>query len=117
MTNSSKAENTAARTSLQRALRESFHYDPGARPKSIDQSSEEQKQESEPDPDLLYLPKLEVKGPRVDRGFAEAIATARPTGPQNISKWGTGIHQKDFGKLRLSVVTVLFIPINAGISW
>jgi hypothetical protein len=69
------------------------------------------------DPDTVYLPKFEVEDPPLPRGLAEAIAKSRFTGPQNKSRLGTGIREKDFGKVRASVVTVFYIPIFAGLSW
>jgi len=38
-------------------------------------------------------------------------------GPQNHSKFGTGVHEKDIGKVRISAVTVLYVPIFVKLSW
>jgi hypothetical protein len=32
-------------------------------------------------------------------------------------RWGTGVHEKDFGKVRAYSVTILYIPILVGLSW
>jgi hypothetical protein len=40
-----------------------------------------------------------------------------PKGPQNTRRLGTGIRQRDFGKVRLSTVTVFYLPIFIGASW
>jgi hypothetical protein len=69
------------------------------------------------DPDTVYLPKFEVEDRPLPRGLAEAIEKSRFAGPQNKSRLGTGIHEKDFGKVRGPVVTVFYIPIFAGLSW
>lgn len=71
----------------------------------------------ESDSELMVLPKFEVRSPRLPEGLAEAITRSRPDGPQNDSKLGTGIHEKDFGKVRAFVATVLYIPISIGFSW
>jgi hypothetical protein len=40
-----------------------------------------------------------------------------PAGPQNTTKFGTGMRQRDFGKVRVSTVTIFYIPIFIGASW
>ena len=108
---------TKSRSILRSALHASFPYDPGARAKSPEASAADQAPQGALDPEIVLMPKVEVTSRVLDRGLTAAIANWRPTGPQNHSKFGTGIHQKDFGKVRASVITILYIPVGFGLSW
>ena len=68
--------------------------------------------------DTVVLDKMTVVGHADLSRLEKAInAPRRPDGPQNSSKFGTGIHERDFGKVRVSVVTILFIPVFISASW
>jgi hypothetical protein len=110
-------ERTVAHPEMRRAVLESFRYDPELRAKDEGPSSASQSEPVKNDPEVIVLPKFEVKERRVPRGLAEAIVRARPLEPQNHSRLGTGIHQADIGKVRVSAVTVLYVPVFLGLSW
>ncbi len=99
------------------ALRDSFPYDPAVRAKSLVPASPDQAAQGTLDSDVVVLPKVEVTSRRFDRDLPAAIANWRPTGPQNHTKFGTGIRQKDFGKVRASVMTIFYIQVGVGLSW
>jgi hypothetical protein len=103
---------------IRQALAQNFPYQPEIRAKTQEQSASEVLQpQGELDPEVVVLPKFEVRSRALDRDLPAAIANYKSTAPQNHSKLGTGIHEKDFGKVRLSCVTVLYIPIQVGIGW
>lgn len=108
---------TGNRSNMRRALRESFHYDPAVRAKSLEQPAPELAPEVEGDPEIIVLPKYMVESRPLPRGLVEAVAASRSLEPQNQSRLGTGIHEKDFGKVRAYAVTVLYVPILVGFSW
>ena len=112
-------ENGATKSSsfVRGALRASFPYDPDARRKVSEASGDDPSAQATLDPAVVILPKVEVSSRVLDRRLPEAIANRRPPGPQNHSRFGTGIHEKDFGKVRASVVTILYVPVLIGISW
>ncbi|MEO7414585.1 MAG: hypothetical protein ABIZ81_14645 [Opitutaceae bacterium] len=69
------------------------------------------------DSDVVVMANFEVAARVYERGLPAAIANWRDPSPQNDGRFGTGMHQKDFGKVRASVVTILYVPILFGISW
>jgi hypothetical protein len=104
---------------VRRAVLEPFSYHPSAPQKSSEQSSPVLvlPQQEAAEPDVVVMAKFEVAARAYERGLPAAIANWRDPKPQNDSRFGTGIHQKDFGKVRASVVTILYVPIVFGISW
>lgn len=107
----------ASYSEVRRAIFDDFRYDPEVREGYEEQAVADPQSSIVNDPDTVYLPKFEVEDRPLPRGLAEAIEKSRFAGPQNKSRLGTGIHEKDFGKVRGSVVTVFYIPIFAGLSW
>jgi len=108
---------TGTHSDIRRAIRESFQYSPIVQANAQERTNPEPAPEVKNDSEIIVLPKYDVRSGPLPRGLTEAIAKARPLGPQNHSKLGTGIHEKDFGKVRFSAVTVLYIPIFVGLSW
>ena len=106
-----------AHPEMRRAIVESFRYNPELKTKNDEQPVLDLGDSVKSDPEVIILPKFEVKERRVPRGLADAIATAKPLGPQNHSKFGTGVHEKDIGKVRISAVTVLYVPIFVSLRW
>lgn len=104
---------------VRRAILAGFSYNPSAREKPPEQSSPAlvQAQPTPADPDVVVMAKFEVAARPYERGLPTAIANWRDPGPQNNTRFGTGTRQKDFGKVRASVVTILYIPIAVGFSW
>jgi hypothetical protein len=113
-----ESDTANARSNLRRVIRESFRYDPNARPKSSGQFSPALvAPQNAVDPETVVMAKLEVRSRPIDHGLSEAIAKYRDPRPQNNRKFGTGVIEKDFGKVRMSAATILYIPIAIGISW
>jgi hypothetical protein len=106
-----------ARSEMRRAVVESFRYNPEMRQEIEELTASNLEVPVPTDSDVVILEKFEVNERPVPRGLADAIAKARPLGPQNHSRFGTGIHQKDFGKVRFSAVTILYVPVFLQLSW
>lgn len=104
------------------ALRESFHYDaslhaPSANAESPASSDADDTAGGIADSDVVMLPKMAVNERPLPRDLGADIARWRGTLPQNHTRFGTGIHQKDLGKVRVSVMTLFYIPIMVGARW
>lgn len=115
------AAETRVRAQLTKAILDRHPYQPAEPAKSTEPPSADQ---SAPRPaaplgglDIVVLPKYEVRSASVTRGLTEEMVRSRPPGPINQHTFGTGVYQKDFGKVRVGVVTILFIPIQIGMSW
>jgi hypothetical protein len=108
---------TGPRTEIQQAILNSFQYRLVAKTNDQEQPTPDVAPAVGIDSDIIVLPKYEVRSRPLPRGLTEAIARSRSLGPQNQSKFGTGIHEKDFGKIRVSAITVLYIPVLVGLSW
>jgi hypothetical protein len=108
---------TGERIEIRQAVLESFRYSPVASPSNQEQPASDPTPRVESDSETIVLPKYDVRSRPLPRGLNEAVAKSRPMGPQNHTKFGTGIQEKDFGKVRLSAITVLYIPIGVGLSW
>ena len=98
------------------ALRESFHYDARLHAQAVKTGSDDDAL-SDTDSDVVMLPKMAVNERPLPRELGADIARWHSQAPQNHTRLGTGIHQKDFGKVRVSVPTLLYIPIGIGVSW
>jgi hypothetical protein len=110
--------NAKSSSKIRRAVLGSFSYDPSVRAKSLEQrSSPVLVQPVETDPDLVIMPQLEVRARPYDQGLPAAIANWRDPRPRNDTKFGTGVREKDFGKVRASVVTILYVPVLLNFSW
>jgi hypothetical protein len=68
------------------------------------------------DPDVIQMKEMRVS-PLVDRDLAADIKKTRPLKAQSHAKFGTGVYEKDFGKVRAAAVTILYVPVVVGISW
>ncbi|HEU5078819.1 MAG TPA: hypothetical protein VFT72_06380 [Opitutaceae bacterium] len=55
--------------------------------------------------------------PLIDYDLAADIKKTRPLKAQSQVKYGTGVYQKDFGKVRASAMTILYVPVLVGVSW
>lgn len=115
---SERAHRARVRLEMREAVLQTFPYDPSLRKESVDpEAGPEAPTKAQSDPDLVVLDTYEVRSRAFDRGLPEAIRRYHPPGPQNRTKFGTGIRQKDFGKVRASMVTILYIPVLVGFSW
>lgn len=102
------------------ALRESFRYDASIRAQAVPAAaadSSDAASATDDDSDVVLLPKMAVNERPLPRDLGADIARWRSQAPQNHTRLGTGIHQKDFGKMRVSVMTLFYIPIAVGASW
>jgi hypothetical protein len=69
------------------------------------------------DPDVVHLETVEVGAPRFGRELERAIESYRMHLPLNTQVMGTGVIQKDYGKLRVSRMSVLYVPVQLKFSW
>jgi hypothetical protein len=102
---------------IRKAIVERFPYNSQAKALSVARSNQDPTTVTTVDPEIVILPPFEVRSRLLDRNLTAAIENWRPPSPQNHSRFGTGIHEKDIGKVRAGVVTVLYIPILVGFSW
>jgi hypothetical protein len=104
---------------VRRVILESFPYVPPAREKAAEDSSPilVRAQPAPVDADVVVLSKLEVTASAYERHLPAAMAAYRDPRPRNTTRFGTGVRQKDFGKVRASVTTILYVPVFFGLSW
>lgn len=109
---------------MRQALLREYRYTPEA----PDATTASDATASSPTPDARPTPTAESDAVILERitvvdtsEFRELEKTMRsprpPRGPQNTRKFGTGIRERDLGKVRLSTVTIFYIPIFIGASW
>lgn len=67
------------------------------------------------DPEVVVMEELKVT-PLMDRDLGVDIKKTRPLKAASHVKFGTGVHEKDFGKIRASAVTILYVPVLFGFS-
>jgi hypothetical protein len=102
---------------IRQAILANFQYHPVVQAKSLDQPLPDLAPPVETDSEIMALPRFEVRSSRLPRGLEEAVAKSHPDGLHNDIKLGTGVYVRDFGKVRMAVATVLYIPICIGFSW
>ena len=75
--------------------------------------------ERSPNAEAIAMPKLTVFSSRVKmRDFETEITKHQARARAQKPKWGCGpIYQKDFGKIRFGVFSILYIPVAIGFSW
>lgn len=83
----------------------------------MEHSATDQMPRVETDPELVVLPSFEVRSRPLARGLEEAIAKSRPVEPRKPRKLGTGVITKDFGQVRVGVMTVFWVPFQVGLTW
>lgn len=108
---------TANYSRFRRAVLDTHPYAPVARTEPEEESIPILLTRTRADPDVLLMPKFEVFADEFDRGLHEAILNYRDPRPINNTRFGTGLRQKDFGKVRAGVVTIFYIPVMFGLSW
>ncbi|HEY0944529.1 MAG TPA: hypothetical protein VGD81_04650 [Opitutaceae bacterium] len=102
---------------IQRAIVESFPYNSNFRAENPETESPQPTQPSDVDSEVVTLPEVEVRTHTFDRQLAAALENSQPLAPRNHTVLGTGIREKDFGKVRGHVATVFYVPVRFGISW
>ncbi len=102
---------------LRTAILREFVFVPKPKPVDSENAPTAETTPSAADPDVIVLDKMVVYDHVLYRNLKTDMAKARPLAAQSHSKFGTGIHEKDFGRIRAYSVTILFIPILVGASW
>jgi len=112
-----QSEGSVSRQEIRFAMLDGFHFE--AKEISLaDRNSPILKAtENVAEPDAVVLEKMVVKGRRRYKDLSTDVGRASPLRAQSQSGFGTGIHEKDFGKIRAYSLTILYVPIQAGISW
>jgi hypothetical protein len=67
------------------------------------------------DPDVVVLEPLTVTERFDAKRFELAMQRARV--PATRRRWGTGLVTRDFGKVRVGVCSILYVPVMIGLSW
>ena|GEM_PF-4950388 len=68
-------------------------------------------------PDAVVMDEVRVESRFWDKDLVSDVQKTKRLKAHSETKWGTGVHEKDFGKIRASVVTVLYVPILVNASW
>ena len=111
----SESPRERVRESMKATMLREYRYAPEA---ATDRETTVVRYASEDHADPIVLETMSVVERSNHRQLSAAINSPRaPKDPQNVSKFGTGIHQRDFGKVRVSAVTIFFIPVLVGASW
>jgi hypothetical protein len=108
---------TGPHPEIRQAVLADFRYLPVVPEKGLDLTVPSLAPPLESEAGLMVLPKFEVRSSRLPRGLDEAVVKSQPDGLHNDIKLGTGVHVRDFGKVRMAVATVLYIPVYIGFSW
>lgn len=114
---SAEEDSAVSRPELKRAALASFSFTETPAPVAGVTATEKKDVKASEDDSLVVMDKMKVSAKFWDRDLDADIHKTVSLKPINSSKFGTGLHQKDFGKVRGSVVTVLYVPIMIGISW
>lgn len=72
---------------------------------------------SQDDPNIVRLRKMEITASKVDATLDMAIKKYAGSKPESQRALGTGVIERDFGKVRMDTITVLYIPLQIGFSW
>ena len=103
------------RESMKATMLREYHYAPES---VIDRQSTVVRYHSDDQPEPVVLDRMSVVERSNHRQLAAAINSPRaPKGPQKVGKFGTGVHARDFGKVRVSAVTIFYIPVLICASW
>lgn len=113
-----QAEDAPVRSRMRHAVLDAFPYRPPAdapAPRAVPPPGSD----GETDPEIVVLPQYDVsaQSARMERNLARAIERSRGSGPINESRFGTGVHERDLGKVRAGATTILFVPVHLKFSW
>lgn len=99
-----------------RAALESFTYSgkPAVFPT---QQSHAQASRSDLGDNPVQMERVVITTGRLPSYLPPRSVVEKPKSSESHSKFGTGVHVKDFGKVRAYSVTILYIPILIGFSW
>jgi hypothetical protein len=118
---SGDAERTRLRGRMRQMLLREYRYTPETSDASIattHKPAQDTILRPSDESDAVILERITVVDTYDFRELEKAVNSPHPPkGPQNTRKFGTGIRQRDFGKVRLSTVSVFYIPIFIGASW
>jgi hypothetical protein len=112
-----QAVDSRSHPELRNAMLEGFVFEPKPKPVDGDVILVERTAQAVVDPDAVVMEKLIVSDRNLYWDLASDIKKGRPAHAQSHAKFGTGVYEKDFGKIRAFSVNVLYIPILVGVSW
>jgi hypothetical protein len=103
------------RRDLTRALRAEFRYAPAP----ADQPQAHVPAEIPAASAVIAMPRFTVLSSRINmRELERDIVRNQARAAAQAPKWGCGpLYQKDLGKVRLTVVSLFYIPFAVGFSW
>ena len=102
---------------IRRAILAEHTFTEPPKPLVIRESPATSDPKGQADYDTLTMETVTVEGTRVHRDLHADVLKAGALKASSTSRLGTGTRQKDLGKVRASVTTLFYIPVNAGISW
>jgi hypothetical protein len=105
-------ETTRMRRELSETIKSQYRYGDAAAPRA----------KPPPDPasaPAIVMPQYVVTAPRMDwRNFESAVQRGQQRDAPRKAKWGCGpLVSKDFGKVRMSVISIFYVPVFVGFSW
>lgn len=72
--------------------------------------------ETASDPNTIVMEKVTVEGSPFYRRLHADIKNASQLKAQSAPRLGTGMYQRDFGKIRASALTIFYVPVLVDIS-
>jgi hypothetical protein len=93
-----------------------FSFDVKAKPDATQERAPEEPAEFR-DPNVVQMETVQVTTSALDRDLAADVKKTKGLRGESHRKLGTGVVEKDFGKVRMSAVTILYVPILVGFSW
>lgn len=113
------AEDAAPRSRASRALLESFPYRPSPPPTVPKEQIPIPESTETNDSDVIVLPQLDVHSlsPRTERSLDRAVERSQMFAPVDTTRVGTGVRERDFGKVRATARTILYVPVALKFSW
>lgn len=114
----SRAEETSARVRLRETLVKDFPFRAPTKPAAT-QAAPTEADAASADPEVVVLPQLDVHGvhPRIERAEARAIERSVTLAPADTVTLGTGLRERDIGKVRIGTTRILYVPVHLKISW
>lgn len=106
-----------SRPELKRGALDGFSFEAPAPPAQQNPPSASGASVPAGDSDVVAMDPLRVTTTFWDKDLAADIRKTRPLKAKSEAKLGTGVYQKDFGKVRASAVTILYVPVMVGFSW
>lgn len=93
-----------------------FSFDEQAKPEATQELAREEPTEFR-DPNVVPMEAVQITTSALDRDLAADVKKTRSPHAESHRKLGTGVVEKDFGKVRMAAVTIFYVPILVGFSW